>query len=131
MADFGPRSLEHGPKTVSFHSGQEQPSRHFGGPCDKNMANNTNARQPMLSRVADVVSGMKSEKCPIFQDYSIQFFGKKNTSCSETYTALTHFEFNKLTKTVCDKMTLFPVVMAWNGVTGYLAGRGACLSISG
>ena len=33
----------------------------------------------MLSRVADVVSGMKSEKCPIFQDYSklsIQLFGK-------------------------------------------------------
>lgn len=56
---------------------------------------------------------------------------KNNTSCSETYTALTHFEFNKLTKTVCDKMTLFPVVMAWNGVTGYLAGRGACLCISG
>ena len=56
---------------------------------------------------------------------------KNNTSCSETYTALTHFEFNKLTKTVCDKMTLFPVVMAWNGVTGYLAGRGACLCTSG
>ena len=54
-------------------------SHYFGGPCDKNMANNTNARQPMLSRVADVVSGMKSEKCPIFQDYSklsIQLFGK-------------------------------------------------------
>ena len=33
----------------------------------------------MLSRVADVVSGMKPEKCPIFQDYSklsIQLFGK-------------------------------------------------------
>lgn len=45
----------------------------------------------MLSKVADVVSGMKSEKCPIFQDYSIQFFGKKkyklfrNLHCPNTF----------------------------------------------
>lgn len=56
---------------------------------------------------------------------------KNNISCLEIYIVLIYFEFNKLMEVVCDKMMLFLVVMVWNGVIGYLVGRGVCLCIFG